>query len=99
MADVIVHYQSVVPKSYPPQGQPKSFSDEFLVIFLKFYFRSQVVRLHLNLNKTSRKKNTVHTPTEHSHCNQEDWFLLEIYASGFSRGLDQFAIIQYFISK
>lgn len=56
MADVIVHHQSVVPKSYPPEGQPKSTSDEFLVIFLKLYFHSQVVRLHLNLNKTSTKK-------------------------------------------
>ena len=35
MADVIVHYQRVEPKLYPPEGQPKSASDKFLAnIFL-----------------------------------------------------------------
>ena len=38
MVDVIVHYQSVVPKLYPPEGQPRSTSDEnlaniFLILF------------------------------------------------------------------
>ena len=35
MADVIVHYQRVEPKLYPPEGQPKSASAKFLAnIFL-----------------------------------------------------------------
>ena len=38
-----------------------------------------MVKLHLNLNKTSQKKKTLS-----SHCNQEDWFLLEIYVSDLS---------------
>ena len=35
MADVMVHYQRVVPKSYSPEGQLKSVGDEFVAnIFL-----------------------------------------------------------------
>ena len=98
MAVVIVHYQSAVPKSYPPQGQPKSFSDEFLVIFFKFYFRSQMVRLHLNLNKTSRKKKTQYTHQLNIHiATKRTGFFLK-FMQVVSQGI-WISSLLYFISK
>ena len=47
--------------------------------------------------KQQQQQNSTHTNWALSwHYNQEDWFLLEIYVSDLSGGLDQFAILGNF---